>query len=381
MSFDAITCSKCGAPMQWDGVSNVITCSHCGTYYERRIQPQKRNTAYLMQDGAEIMTGYIPDGFSSFGGVTYNGLACIEQPVQAIAVCKNDRDDTSMYFQNGIVFHHSEDPRLQNQVDFFNLQSNMKRFLAYQGASEYICFSIRKNFKYGTDFEFLQEVQADEMFTSFMKKLSDEHGNMPGYGQDFSHLIFRYRNTKSKAICIAEAITVVEYSVNQTYQMFGTSQDFIWAPVFLTIFDVREENYTRYVNDFKKFYPSITEGPAYFKLVQIANSTLQQTAVSMANARMESSFRMSQMIMNTQNETSDIQRSMYQNASDTSDRVNEKRSDYFNEVNSFISSDGYTVKADIKYDHLYQNTENPDLYLGSENPIDPSGFSELKKKW
>lgn len=139
MSFDAITCSKCGAPMQWDGVSNVITCSHCGTYYERRIQPQKRNTAYLMQDGAEIM--------------------------------------------------------------------------------------------------------------------------------------------------------------------------------------------------------------------------------------------------NTQNETSDIQRSMYQSASDTSDRVNEKRSDYFNEVNSFISSDGYTVKADIKYDHLYQNTENPDLYLGSENPIDPSGFSELKKKW
>ena len=381
MAFEAITCSKCGAGMQWDGVSDVVTCSYCKTSYERKIRPEKRKTEYLMQDGSIIMTGYIPNGFSSFGGVTYNGLASVEQPVQACAITKNDHDDTVMYFQNGIVFHHSEDQRLQDQCDLFNLQNGMKRFLAYRGARDYIFFSIRKNYKFGTDFQLLQEVPADEMMTSFMQKLSDEHGTMPGYGQDFSHLIFRYKNTKSNSICIAEAITVVEYKVNQIPQMFGTYQDFIWSPVFLTMFDVREENYTKYVGEFKKFYPSITEGPAFFKMMQMANQTLQQTAVNIANARMESSFRMSQTISRTQDEISDIQRSMHQNWSDTSDRVNEKRSDYLNEVNSFISKDGYTVKADIKYDHLYQNADDPNIFLGTDQQVDHSDWDELKRKW
>lgn len=94
MAFEAITCSKCGAGMQWDGVSDVVTCSYCKTSYERKIRPEKRKTEYLMQDGSIIMTGYIPNGFSSFGGVTYNGLASVEQPVQACAITKNDHDDT-----------------------------------------------------------------------------------------------------------------------------------------------------------------------------------------------------------------------------------------------------------------------------------------------
>lgn len=71
---------------------------------------------------------------------------------------------------------------------------------------------------------------------------------------------------------------------------------------------------------------------------------------------------------------------MHQNWSDTGDRVNEKRSDYLNEVNSFISKDGYTVKADIKYDHLYQNADDPNIFLGTDQQVDHSDWDEIKRK-
>lgn len=49
--------------------------------------------------------------------------------------------------------------------------------------------------------------------------------------------------------------------------------------------------------------------------------------------------------------------------------------------NSFISKDGYTVKADIKYDHLYQNADDPNIFLGTDQQVDHSDWDELKRKW
>ena len=136
------------------------------------------------------------------------------------------------------------------------------------------------------------------------------------------------------------------------------------------------------------FIENIQFTPLYFKLgqetmmqaqqmINRTNQNIQNTQMRMYQDRQAANDRMFNTIQNTQNEISDIQHSMYQNTSDTMDRVNAGWSEAIREVNSYDTLDGNRVEADLSYDHVYQSGDD---YLGvSGGSIDSSDWTELDK--
>jgi LSD1 subclass zinc finger protein len=136
------------------------------------------------------------------------------------------------------------------------------------------------------------------------------------------------------------------------------------------------------------FIENIQFTPLYFKLSQerlmqiqqIINQTnqnVQNAQMKMAMDRQASQNRMWNTINQTQSEISDIQHSMYQNNSDTMDRVRNGWSEAIREVNSYDTLGGNRVEADLSYDHVYQNNNT---FVGvSGGTLDNSDYTELEK--
>ena len=136
------------------------------------------------------------------------------------------------------------------------------------------------------------------------------------------------------------------------------------------------------------FIENIQFTPLYFKLSQErliriqqminqTNQNVQNAQMRMAAERQASQNRMWNTINQTQNEISDIQHSMYQNTSDTMDRVRSGWSEAIREVNSYDTLGGNRVEADLSFDHVYQNN---DTFVGvSGGTLDNSDFTELDK--
>ena len=136
------------------------------------------------------------------------------------------------------------------------------------------------------------------------------------------------------------------------------------------------------------FIENIQFTPEYFNLsqerlmqiMQMINNTnqvVQNAQMKMAMDRQASQNRMWNTINQTQNDISNIQHSMYQNNSDTMDRVRNGWSEAIREVNSYDTLGGNRVEADLSYDHVYQNN---DTFVGvSGGTLDNSDYTELNK--
>jgi hypothetical protein len=90
--------------------------------------------------------------------------------------------------------------------------------------------------------------------------------------------------------------------------------------------------------------------------------------------------------MDTHNHTMNTMREMNANTAATHQRVANMHSEMIRGVNTYhAASPGYgrpdVVEADVRWDHVYQNTQNPDVFVSTENIwLDPGvDFEELKR--
>ena len=113
------------------------------------------------------------------------------------------------------------------------------------------------------------------------------------------------------------------------------------------------------------------------------NGALEQ----MNRDNMASWDRRQQIVSDTAAYTSGVMHQMFDSNAATSQRVNNLRSEQLREVNTYYTAagGGYTdprvVEADIGWDHVYQNTQDPDVFAASTGaaPLEFGvDFEELK---
>ena len=114
------------------------------------------------------------------------------------------------------------------------------------------------------------------------------------------------------------------------------------------------------------------------------NGALEQ----MNRDNMASWDRKQQIVSDTSAYTSGVMHQMFDSNAATMDRVNNLRSEQLREVNTYYTAadggygDPRVVEADIGWDHVYQNTEHPDIYAAStgEAPLEFGvDYEELKQ--
>ena len=111
-----------------------------------------------------------------------------------------------------------------------------------------------------------------------------------------------------------------------------------------------------------------------------ARNTVANAQFNMAQQNIASMERRSAIIADTNAYTSNIAHQMMANNAASHNRVANLNSEMIPEVNSYYGSDGI-VEASTRYDHVYQNRTDPDLYAAQEGDYYEPGvdFTELKR--
>ncbi len=181
-------------------------------------------------------------------------------------------------------------------------------------------------------------------------------------------------------------------NMGETVQKFmppSISKNITWTVFNEIYFFGSEEGFNTYFDEFERVYETIKTGPDFSRIVSEINRMFMQTeqtiannAMSMANAQMESAQRMGNMINDTYSYGMELDRQSWANTNATMDRVNNMRSEAIRGVNSYTTGSGDFVEADVRFDNVYQNTQNPDLYAGVEGAYSMgSEWTALKKRF
>ncbi len=130
---------------------------------------------------------------------------------------------------------------------------------------------------------------------------------------------------------------------------------------------------------FNDFVATVQYGPLYYALGDQELQNAQQIMLDGQRQRQQNAFAAAQKLQQTQSETSNLINQGYANRSARMDATRQKYSEGLRGVNTYETSSGRTIEADVKFERVYENNGS---YAGTtDTTIRPdSGWVELKKK-
>ncbi|MBR6025379.1 MAG: hypothetical protein IK069_01330, partial [Firmicutes bacterium] len=182
-----------------------------------------------------------------------------------------------------------------------------------------------------------------------------------------------------------------------------TMMDFhCWETGYEMILITAPDIYDAMFEEFMKINLSIRPRQEYQNMknaiTQFIQQKIAQTQQNVNNAmmnmqreRMESMERRAKIIQDTNNYTTNVMREMNANTAATHDRVANLHSEAIRGVNTYYAAPGTfsygnsgrpdVVEASINWDHVYQSTQNPDVFAATRDVwLEPGvDFVELKK--
>lgn len=428
MAITKMICQQCNAPIEWDGASNRIQCSFCGTVYERtsRQSGPVSNQRYIDENGNEFLVGYYPPMFHGAYQIRNEGnkmnLNSREIPVKVYYEMTSEEGNAHILFISCSVYHHIDNiPANANKQN--TLSADLRRYRSYIGADAYADLRFSEEHPTASNINIIKVEEPCAKSRESLEKLKIQKQNkiVGKYNNEFAGKIYSYSENGMNQLCLTrlalESLEVPTMSdmignmfggkklsgsggmlsgllgnMGETVQKFmppSTSKNITWTVFCEMYFYGNEEGFNKYYSEFEKVYETIKVGPDFFRIVNEINRMFMQTeqtiannAMRMANDQMESSQRMGNMINDTYSYGMELDRQSWANTNATMDRVNDMRSEAIRGVNSYMTGSGDFVEADVRFDSVYQSTQNPDLYAGVEGNYDMgSEWTVLKKRF
>ncbi len=152
-----------------------------------------------------------------------------------------------------------------------------------------------------------------------------------------------------------------------------------WGHLFDIILVSNEEIIEGCNQIFNDFVSTIQYGPLYYALGDQELQNAQQVMIDGQRQRQQNAFAAAQKLHQTQSQTSNIINQGYADRSQRMDATRQKYSEGLRGVNTYETSSGRTIEADVKFERVY---ENNGTYAGTtDTTIRPdSSWVELKKK-
>lgn len=400
-----IICPKCNAVINWNGSDKVALCRLCGTKYS--MHPKQSRPEVLMPPvgrgqtdlltipnsnevrGRAILRSYIPKNWKYISGSSPDRYDAVSNPlVPAVAYNSPDGEITVIYKGEAFYKHIDYTPQtayLQNRLDDILVNRNnptFLRFRSYVPAANY-CDAVVQELKLRT-LSVVKEEHADntekqrqrEILESFRQKGFTD-GSAEWIRRTYSGINDRGR--KMLVTVETRIISLLRNSVVQVPQFGGffgmgmmptmTAQQHVerfWDSHYEMVLITPEERYQEGYAEFERINNSIRILPAMgqirSEILAVVNNSLNQMAVD----NMNSMNRRSQIIADTNAYTSNIQHQMISDNAASHNRVANLQSEAIRGVNTYYTNDNRVVEASTAYDHVYQNTQYPNVFAAQE---------------
>ena len=415
-----LNCQACGAALHWDGGSNVIKCSYCGAEY--LIHPQSET----FRSGPDMYTGRGEmQGIPIIPGNDCSGLC----PVESFApkgwkICARQASDEFYgdHVNNPFVAEGQLDAPDGSATILFRgpnqyTDRKLSRVPLIKGidalgsylrvgtpftAEQYCDYLLQRDLQ-PSQAEKLRVEEADDAERGRQQTVIQNYTaqGFTGVTSEWKRVIYNITDRAGRRRTVS-----VETRLNDLRrggapmgggglfgqlmgQMFSagehyweTQYEFIFvadAAAFDALFPTAQKvnESIRFTEDLEKIRQS---------LLQYLQALKNQTAMAVQQQEMASWDRKQQIINDTHNYTMNVMHEMNANTAATHARVANLHSEAIRGVNTYhTASPGYgapdVVEADVRWDHVYQNTLDPQLFAASESYwLEPGvDFEELKR--
>ena len=402
-----LKCQECSAALHWDGSSNVVKCSYCGTEYLMHPQSEpftKKGadpyTGTGGEQGIPIVPGNDCSGMCPVKSYAPEGWrVCARQasdeyygdhagnPFVAEAEYASPEGDVFVLFRGANLYTDRKLSRvpLIKQIDVLG---SFLRVGTPFNAEQYCDYLLQRDFQPVS----AQKLHVDEADAAELKRQKIIYNNYTSQGfgsvvSDWKRVTYGITDRAGRKRTVS-----VETRVNDLHkggqpaagggffgqlmgQMF-TPDEHYWETQYEFIVAADPEKYEAAFPTAQKINESIQTTDDLERIRQSLLQYLQglktQTAMAIQQQEMASWDRKQQIISDTHNYTMNVMHEMNANTAATHQRVANLQSEAIRGVNTYYTAQpGYgrpdVVEADVRWDQVYQNTQHPDLFAATEN--------------
>ena len=418
-----IICPKCSNPFIWNEQQEIAQCSVCGTSYKMHPRTAGAKSPVLMPargrgvvdyltvpnesaiGNQPIIKSYIPSGWNYRCSLCNDRYDLVSNPFVIGLVFQSPDESAEIYYFDETFYKHidyvPQTFSMQGSLDLRGLgrSASYMRLRSFMNASQYCDVTAEScelrsltliEEKKPDEYELRQQRNLEQLFTSkgYLNVASEWAGKT--YGG------ISYNGTKMKIYTQVRVTQMMKLSVVPTMQMipmpsvFGTRmcpnmvnqqvQDYFWDTQGEYCLVASEKVFDEAYSQLKKIIAALGYLPAMERARQNAMALAAQSVMGMAQANSASFSKQQQIISDTNEYTSNIQHQIFAGNAQTHDNVSNMQSEMLKEVNVYKGT-GYTVEASTMYDHVYQNTRDPDIFAAQQGDAFEFGvdFEELKK--
>ena len=415
-----LKCQECGAALHWDGASNIIKCNFCDMEY--LIHPQSAS----FRGGPDVYTGRGEvQGIPIVPGNDCSGLC----PVSSYApkgwkICARQASDefygdhagnpfvaeaeyaapdgSAVLLFRGSNFYTDRKLSRVPLIKGVDVLGSYLRVAQPFNAEQYCDYLLQRDFQPVS----AKKLRVDEADSAEQERQRAICGNY--LSQGFSRAVSDWKRvTYEIADRTGRRKTVsVETRVNDLHkggqpmaggglfgmmmgQMFAPDEHY-WETQYEFIAAAEPEAFDALRPTAQKVNESIQYADDLEKirqpLLQYLQNLKNQTAMAMHQQEMASWDRKQQTISDAHNYTMNVMHEMNANTAATHQRVANLQSEAIRGVNTYYTArPGYgnpdVVEADVRWDHVYQNTVDPSVFAASESYwLEPGvDFEQLKR--
>lgn len=418
-----LECQQCGAGLHWDGKNEIVRCSYCGAEYLMHPQTERFTRSYVdpYTGTGEVQPISIePNG--DFAGlfpiesyVPKGWRVCARQantefygdhagnPYVVEAEYRSPDNSVFVLFRGGNMYTDRKISRLPLFKGVDVMGSNLRIGSPFN--AEQYCDYILQRDVCPVSGNKVRIDEADEKEQNKQREIYNDYmnGGFMSLACDWKRVVYdiKDRTGKRKGVSI-ETRVCDGYKPSQQPMMGGglfgmffggmmNNGQHLWETQYEILVVSDYERFESAENVARKIFDTAnnTEDHEQIRVqyMQHLQNLQMQTASSMAQADMESFHRQQGIINSTHNSIMNTMHEMNANTAATHSRVANLHSESIKGVNTYhtAKSGGYgspdVIEADVKYDHVYQNMEHPDIFAASETYWLQPGvdFEELKR--
>ncbi len=421
-----IDCPKCNAVIAWNGTDDIVFCRLCGTRY--KMHPRRSSNtqpAFMPPVGrgeVDILTvpnestirnrpllkTYIPNNWRYQCTLAGDRFDVVSNPfVVSVAFLAPDNSAKIVFTGECFYKHFNATPQtaaFQNRLDDLTVSRtpSFLRLKSYMPANAY-CDALAGscglnglsvvNTRQPDSTELTKQQNAVQSFLSkgFLNASADWAGKTYSGTAPNGQRMKVYAETRVIQMMKVSQVPTLQmpplggmgalFGARMTPQMVAQQrQDIFWDTQYEFTLLAAEAVFDRAYAELQRIMQTLDYLPEMAQARADAMALANNAMMNIAAARSDSMNRMSQTIAETNAYTSNIQHQMIANNAASHDRVANLNSEMIRGVNTYHAHGG-VVEASTMYDHVYQNTQNPNLFAAQQGDSFEFGvdFEELPR--
>ena len=349
--------------------SKTTKANIIGTYY---------NPISLVdyQSNVEVFKGLAPEGWTGSVSSNYQVISPDYPVLESVTLTSPDGkatiyiDSQQQYCESSSMGEGVSEEYYTTYLHYMDADEFIQYFMDYAHPGSTLTKTLENDEELLNQAKQYQQLKVEKSKSNFQSILGSSYGsysyNVTPGTTTMSRKQYQTPNSYLEGSCVIIPITTTLSS-----QYYSLTNNYWEIPYSIVFEAVDKEAFDKYYDDYNFIIANSQFTPDCYALIEYVSSCIQNVKSAQAAAK-------SQASLNAMNDYIDSNYSSTSSES-TNEKVMGMWDDYINEVDSYNTLDGGTIKTSMYNDIVAQDGDK--IFVGSSTSDIPAGFTQLEKSY